>query len=268
MPGNELVLVDQAIDEEQRNRDARLADDKAFEYFACEQVLRDYELSQEELEYGLVGGGQDAALDGIYVFLGDTLITEDSELVSEDAASTKYDRGQKLTLELVQAKRQTSFTETAVDLASSSLGRLLDLTQEDADLLRLYSPEVVKRLGMFKTAWQRLSTSRPVLTVKFSYVARGDTSNVNSRVRVKADDLERQLERLVTGASAQVALWGAAELWASCNRAPSYSLKLPFLENATQGGSYVAVVRLQDYYDFITDVTGNLRRHIFDANVR
>src|SRR5437764_1211049 len=135
MPGNELVLVDQAISEEQETRDAPLPDDKAFEFFACEQVLRDYELSQEELEYGLIGGSQDAALDGIYVFLGGKLLTEDSELVSEDSASTKYDRGQKLSLELVQAKRQTSFTETAIDVVSSSLSRLLDLTEEDTDLL-------------------------------------------------------------------------------------------------------------------------------------
>ncbi len=208
MPGNELVLVDQAISEEQQSRDAPLPDDKAFEYFACEQVLQDYELSQEELEYGLIGGSQDGALDGIYVFLGDLLISEDSELVSDDSVPTKYERGLKLSLELVQAKRQTSFTETAIDVVSSSLGRLLDMNEEDADLLLLYSSEVVQRLRMFKTAWQRLSTSRPTLSVKFSYVTRGDTSNVNPRVRLKADDLERQLARLVPGADIHVALWG------------------------------------------------------------
>jgi hypothetical protein len=268
MPGNELVLVDQAISEEQQNRDAPLPDDKAFEYFACEQVLQDYELSQEELEYGLIGGSQDGALDGIFAFLGDLLLTEDSELVSDDSVPTKYERGLKLSLELVQAKRQTSFTETAIDVVSSSLGRLLDMNEEDADLLLLYSPEVVQRMRMFKTAWQRLSTSRPTLSVKFSYVTRGDTSNVNPRVKLKADDLERQLAKLVPGADIHVALWGAAELWEASSRAPSYTLRLPFLENATKGESHVAIVRLQDYYDFITDAAGNLRRHIFDANVR
>jgi hypothetical protein len=167
MSGNELVLVDQAIDEEQRNRDTPLRGDKAFEYFACEQVLRDYELSPEEIEDGVVGAGQDGAIDGIYVFLGSILLTEDSDLLGDDFVPTNYERGLKLSLELVQAKRETSFTETAIDLASSSLGRLLELTQDDSALLRLYSQEVVKRLRMFKTAWQRLSTRKPEPCHKF-----------------------------------------------------------------------------------------------------
>jgi hypothetical protein len=268
MPGNELVLVDQAIAEEQRNRDTPLAGDKAFEYFACEQVLRDYELSPEEIEEGVIGAGLDGAIDGIYVFLGSILLTEDSDLLSDDFVPTKYERSLKLSLELVQAKRETSFTETAIDLASSSLSRLLDLTQEDSALLRLYSQDVVNRIRMFKTAWQRLSTRRPELAIKFSYVTRGDTSNVNQRVTFKASDLENQLTRTVAGAKADVSLWGAAELWKSINCVPTYSLKLPFLENATKGGSHVGIIRLQDYYGFITDSDGNLRRHIFDANVR
>ena len=61
---------------------------------------------------------------------------------------------------------------------------------------------------------------------------------------------------------------GAAELWKRANTVPSYTTELVFQENATSGTSHVALVKLRDYMDFITGDQRDLRRHIFDLNVR
>jgi AIPR protein len=37
---------------------------------------------------------------------------------------------------------------------------------------------------------------------------------------------------------------------------------------ARESGSYVALTRLDDYYRFVTDENGNLRRYLFESNVR
>ncbi len=186
-PSNELVLVDNAIEEAQSARQTPLPGDIAFELFACEQLLRDYDLGTDEVEAGRVGAGLDAALDGVYVFLGDTLLSEDSEILSENAVAASFPRGQDLTLWLIQAKRAQSFTETAIDLASSSLARLLDLQQTEENLLQLYSAAVVQRVRMFTTAWQRLASRRPNLHVRLVYASRGDVTTINDRVQHKAD---------------------------------------------------------------------------------
>ena len=104
--------------------------------------------------------------------------------------------------------------------------------------------------------------------IRFTYVTRGRTDEINSKVEIKARDLERQFREVVTGATGWVEFVGAAELWKRANTIPSYTTELVFQENATSGTSHVALVKLRDYMDFLTDSQGDLRRHIFDLNVR
>ncbi len=84
MGNNELVLLDQVLEQRRAERSTPIADDDAFELFACEQALRDRDLSAEEVAEGIVGGGNDGGLDGVYVFLADVLLSEDSDVFQVD----------------------------------------------------------------------------------------------------------------------------------------------------------------------------------------
>lgn len=269
MPGNnDLVLVDQLLAERQSSRVEPLADDYAFELFACEHVLRDRDLSMDEVEAGVVGGGNDGGLDGVYVFLGDALLADDSEVFDEDFSAAKVSVGTPLTLVLVQAKRTESFAETAIDLVADSTRRLLDLGKPDADLRGLYSDALVDAVNRFRLAVQRLATRHPRLGLEFHYVTRGVVADANDKVRVKATDLGQQFSDLFSDASGEVRLLGASELWKLASSTPTYTLSLSYQENATSGSSHVALVSIRDYLDFLRDESGALRRHIFDWNVR
>jgi hypothetical protein len=265
---NELVLLDQVLDERQADRAEPLPDDEAFELFACEQVLRDFDLSLEEIAAGVIGGGNDGAIDGAFVFLGGSLLSEDSEIFEDGFSATSVSPGTELQLWLVQAKRETSFTETALDLVSSSTSRMLSLQELDEDLLALYSAGVCGRVGLFRNALRILAIRHVQVRVNFAYVTRGSTSTVNAKVLKKARDLETQWAGLLSHAEGRVRFVGAAELWESISAPPSYTLQLSYQENATSGSSHVALVRLGDYMTFLSDQAGGLRRHIFDWNVR
>jgi hypothetical protein len=178
---NELVLLDQILQQRQAERSEPLPDDRAFELLACENALRDFNLSTEEVEAGIVGGGNDGAIDGIYTFLGDEQLAEDSELFEEDYVPAKVSPGTRLLIWLIQAKRETGFTETAIDLVKSSTGRLLDLSESEDDLRLLYSEAVVERAGIFRTALQKLALRHPTVEVRYTYVTRGDTRNINAK---------------------------------------------------------------------------------------
>jgi hypothetical protein len=86
--------------------------------------------------------------------------------------------------------------------------------------------------------------------------------------QIKANDLERQFRDVMPGATGKTEFLGAAELWKRANEHPSYTMELTYQENATSGTSHVALVRLRDYLKFLGDEHGELRRHIFDWNVR
>lgn len=124
MSSNEVVLIDRYIHEAQRERDTPLRDDIAFELFAAQCSLRAENLSDEEIETGRIGGGRDGGIDAVYVFLDGALLDDDSEVFSEEFAASSVRKHVELDLRLIQAKREQSFSETALDLAASSLSRL------------------------------------------------------------------------------------------------------------------------------------------------
>ena len=268
MSNNTRVLLDQFLEQQKSERTTPLPDDKAFELFACEQVLKDSELSVDELSSGIVGGGNDGGIDGVYAFVNEQLIADDSDIFNSDFSASRLSRGVTLTLQLVQAKRGNSFTETAIDVVSSSTSRLLDLELNEEHLKTLYSPEIVERFALFRRALERLAVRHPSVHIEFSYATRGDKDTINTKVQQKATDLERQFSKTVTGATGAVSFLGADELWTSASAAPNYTLQLTYRENATSGSSHVALVSLRDYVAFLSDEDGNLIRHIFDWNVR
>ncbi|WP_052762051.1 AIPR family protein [Jiangella alkaliphila] len=268
MVNNELVLLDQVLVQREAERTTPIAADYAFELFACEQALRERELSSEEISDGVIGGGNDGGFDGIYALLNEAVLTEDSEVLAADFVATKYPARSKLELWLVQAKREESFSETAIEKASDSARRLLNLSEAEEDLLRLYSRAVVERISLFRKALRALATRRPTVTVWFVYASRGTTSDINAKVEIKGRDLQRQLAGVITGAEAHVEFLGAVELWQRVNSVPSYTSELEFQENVTRGNGHVALVKLRDYVKFLKDEDGTLRRYIFDWNVR
>jgi hypothetical protein len=69
----------------------------------------------------------------------------------------------------------------------------------------------------------------------------------------------------------EVRFLGARELLASARRAPTRTLTLALAENPVSSSGqvgFVGLVYLRDYFKFITDERRQLRRQIFDANVR
>ncbi len=265
---NELVLLDQVLQQRQRERDTPLRDDDAFELFACEQALRNRDLSAEEVAEGVLGGDNDGGIDGVFVFLGETALSEDSDVFQDDFVSSRVPTGVRLALDLVQAKREESFSETALDKVASSARRLLSLAEDDATLDQLYSPALVTRMRFFRDAFRRLATRHPQVDIRFMYIIRGRVETVNAKVAIKARDLEAQFRGVVSGVTASVEFLGAAELGRRINTVPSYTITLTCQENATSGGSDVAIVKLRDYMQFLCDERGALRKNIFDLNVR
>jgi hypothetical protein len=268
---NELVLLNKVLAQRQAQRAVPLRDDEAFELFAAEQALQPKGITTEDIAEGIVGGSNDGAIDAIYVFVAGTLLSEDSEILQKGFTPGRSLIGARLELWLVQAKQETSFSETAIEKVADATRRLLSLAADEEDLLQLYSATTVKLTGYFRTALDVLATRHPQVEINFIYATKGRTggaNSINTKVEIKARALEVQLSEVVTDAVGKVEFLGAAELWRRSNSIPSYTMELTYQENATSGNSHVALVPLRNYLDFLSDENGRLRQHIFDWNVR
>ncbi|WP_278314783.1 AIPR family protein [Lolliginicoccus levis] len=265
---NELTLLDAILKQRQTERPVSLRDDEAFEVFAAEQALLGKDLSPDEIAEGIVGSGNDGGIDAIYVFAGDALIADDSDVIGADFQPTNTPRGIQLELWLVQAKRETSFSESAIEKLSDSAARLLKIDSLESDLLELYSPSVVTRTGYFRKALQALAIRHPKVAIRFVYATRGRKVDINNKVAIKANNLEHRLANIVPGGEGSVEFLDATDLYRRVSTIPSYTSQLTYLESSTSERSHIALVRLRDYIKFLRNDDDSLKRHIFDWNVR
>ena len=110
-----------------------------FEFFSASQILKDYDLSDEEIENGIVGAGNDGGCDGIYIFLNKNLIMADQ---IEDIKASKESVIEML---IIQSKREYSFKEDALMKWKSISENLLSLSNSIEDYSKRYNEAVLDR---------------------------------------------------------------------------------------------------------------------------
>jgi hypothetical protein len=76
MAKNDVVLIDEIVDERLREVYPSNQCDEVFEFLAFEQVLKDFDLSREEIEAGWVDGRDDGGIDGFFVFVNGHLLQD------------------------------------------------------------------------------------------------------------------------------------------------------------------------------------------------
>jgi hypothetical protein len=262
MPSNDVVLLDTLLSEARATGPAELTNDQHFELFCAGQALKDFDLSTEDLETGRTGGGEDGGIDAFYSFVNGELLDEDTDLEVVKRSPT-------LKVFMVQATQAQSFQSTAFVKASVTVRKLLGLENEQEELEKQFSPPLVNRALVFRTALIELTRRHPSVSATFVLATKGSTANVHRAARIAAENLKRDLEEIVPNCSAEVIFLGARELLEEARRQPTYTLELKFTESPISGeDSYIVLSKLGDYFNFITDEGGQLRRYIFESNVR
>lgn len=269
MSTNAVVLLDELLKTRENERDGTpVPRDEAFELFSFEQALKNSELSPEEIAAGQVGGNDDGGIDGIYTFLNGNLIAADSEVLEDGFDASTVRREPDLELVVVQAKQTKSFAETPFEKLQTTFSEIFELAKTEEELREIFSSALVEGAEIFRKAWHRLSTRHPHIAVRVIYASKGDTGAINSKVHARADLICEYVTKMIPKAAARVEFLGARELVELAGQPKPYTLELSYRENATDVDSHVALVSLDDYFNFISDASGALRRYIFDWNVR
>lgn len=263
MAENEVIVLDSILQRQKIKTAPSLSDSEYFELFTFEQVLKNYELSYEELLYGRVGGGDDGGIDGFFCFVDDELLREDTEF--EDGMKSP-----RLEVFIFQAKTSTSFSETPIDHVISTIADLFDLSKDMEVLAKFYNAELIERAERFRKTYLDLAASHPILRLNYLYLSKGDTRKIHPKVQNKKGTLIETINKYFSQAHIKADFLGARELLDLSRVERSYTLQLNFLENYLSRGAdnYVVLSSLEDYFCFITDNERNLRRYIFESNVR
>jgi len=262
MPANDPILLEQILNQRKSEIAPTMNDSDFFELFVAEELLKDRAFSYDEISSGLVGGGNDGGIDGIWMFANGELVHEDSDI-------TGLKKNVDLELLIVQAKRSPSFGEDPINRLIAASEKLLDLSNALTDVTNIYNSGLLEKVELFRDTYRELAGRFPRLTIRYVYASLG--SEVHPNTNAKALDLMAKIPTLFSDAEPCFEFVGASELLEIARQQPKSSFTLQLAESPISGSgavAYICLVKLSDWYQFITSDEGSLRSDLFDANVR
>lgn len=263
MAKNDLVLLDSLVSKASSQFTTAKDSAEVLELFAFDQVLKDFDPSCDDLEAGWTDGSHDGGIDGFFVHIDGRIATPDSPKYAALKSPT-------IELSIFTVKSADTFTQQPVDSLITSLGELLDLGKSESELSYPYNEEVISQRKLFSQIYIELADRQPNLTIRICYCSRGDSNKVASPIRGRAGALKSLLKELFSNADVAIDFIGASELLEMARCQKDFSLRLPFVESylSREGKNYILLSTLSSYYRFISDSDGNLRRYLFESNVR
>jgi hypothetical protein len=269
----DVKVIDEILSEKHKELAPDLDDGEFFEFFAAQQILRNYASSPTDIQNGMVGGsgqkdgksGSDGGIDGFYLlvngrFISDVEAAEDLQTLKQNVA---------VDLILIQSTREQKFLMNRVLRMSEAVENILQLGREPKDFTENYNESLLDAIERFRTTHRVLAGKFPTINVSYFQVTKGDRANISADVKKKADGLEEKTKALLaTVTVAKFAFVGARELIELATKPPKTTSTLPFVDSMdSPKGGYAAFVKLSDFYKFITD-DGEMIDHLFDFNVR
>lgn len=262
---NNLLILDSILKEYKKLKSDSLTSAELFELFSCEQVLKDYSLSDEELSDGIIDGGNDGGIDAVYIFLNGQLCTE--EFLEEDNIANFKTNNTKLSLYIIQAKDSNSFKETVMKFILSTIKDFFNLDVRMSN--SVYKNELIEKRELFKRIFLELAAFHPQVEINISYCSKGFLDEVNEKINNTIAQIKAEILNTAISEVANVNLFGASELINLYRILPQYKLSLKFQSIMNLKDSYILLVKIRDYYEFLlNNESHKIREYLFESNIR
>jgi len=263
MTSNDPIILDSTIKQRKEEVGSDFSEEDFFEIFTFDQLLKDYELSYEDLCYGKVGDGNNGGIDGFFFFINE-------ELIKEEIDPTDFKRKPKLDLFIIQSKRSHTFSEDVFQKINTTIQDLFDLSKDMQKLVSFYNESIIEKASIFRNSYLSLASKHPKLNLNYFYASKGNKSEIHSKVKNEAKLVKDNTKKYFSGSKINLNFFGAKELLELSRIEKTYTLTLNFIENVLSKGedNYVLLTNLEDYYNFATDDNSNIRNYIFESNVR
>lgn len=262
MAKNDLLLIDSIIEERIAKKLPSEKKDEVFEFLVYEQVLKEYDLSVDEIRSGSVDGRNDGGIDAIYILIN-------GHLISDIKSSLLPKANANLEVYFFTCKHRDVFKQDPINSMCTSLQELLDFSKEDKQLDGQYNEEVLEKRNTFISAYRKVATILERLSIKVIFASRGDTKNeLGDNVEARGRQIETICRENFSGCDAKFEFWGSEEILAAYRKKADYSLILNVNECLSHGKQMVVLADLKEYFKFITYDDKKIRKYLFDSNVR
>lgn len=260
MTDNSEIILGQILTSKHHEIAPELSPEEFFEVFTAEQATKEYELSYEEIQAGVVDGEHDGGIDSFYTFVN-------GECIGEEVNFPLPKKNADIEVTIIQSKSASGFSEKPINNMISSLSHLLSLSQ-DYDALTQYNSEVKARAEIFRKSYRRLASKFPSLKINVFYACAKSTADIHPNTKLKADELVSRINSLFDEAEVTFEFLGAKELLNLARMKPTQTFELAFDQSLNGTSGYIALVKLPNFYQFLCGGGQEIRSDLFEANVR
>ncbi|HDX9578819.1 TPA: AIPR family protein [Bacillus pseudomycoides] len=247
--------------------------DSVFELFVAEQLLKDKDLDSDELENGIIGGSFDNGIDGMFIFANDELI-QSIEQVSN------FKNIKNIEVHFHQYKNNERISEDVVHKFNTATSNILNLSQELSPTS--WNIDLIEQVKLLRNLTIRSAVAHPEYKFIYRHISKGNRDNIYNEDRPNESYLDKvaTLKNTVEKSDYSNVLFdfdyiGVNELISLNRNEKQFSIALKLNENPialdfSDDGKrgYIASVNIKDYFKFITEESGELRKYLFDSNIR
>lgn len=260
MSGNAQQLLSDVLDQQRAEHNPHTSSEDFFEIFTAEQVLKDSDLSYEEIEAGIVDGEHDGGIDAVYCFVN-------GDLVYDDFDTSKYKKQVLIDLHIFQAKSASGFSESDINKIIATSNHLLKL-ETDYDKLPQYSDSVKAAFQRFRVTYRSLASRFPEVKISVHYSCKKAQDNVHDNLAIKCSDLKDSITKLFPEAVVSINLLTPTVLLALARKTKKQIFELRFKHDLSAENGYVVLSELSEFDNFLKTGTNSLRLDLFESNVR
>jgi hypothetical protein len=266
---NNTGMITECLNDFISENEITLSESDAFELYTLYLLNKKSNLSAEDLMSAVVDGSSDGGIDSFLLMVDEFVINSDEEL---EAITVKSDSTIKVVIG--QSKFNNKFSEDVVNKFFISMDSVWNLEIENDDLINIFNEQLVERIIWFRAIWRKAVIKGAQINIQFYYGCISNEIHQSDTFKAKKEKIIEQAKTQVHQAVVSFDLFSAEELLGLHSEKTEVHLELKFKEQPStidyEGSNigYIGVVKLPDYYDFITDSHGVIRESIFEENVR
>ena len=262
MAKNDIILIDSIISDRIGQRMPSADKGEVFEFLACEQILKDFDLTKDEILSGSVDGKDDGGIDSIFIFVNGNLLTDINDFSWPKCSC-------EISVFIITCKHHDTFAQEPLNNEYATVSEIFDLSKSDDDLKASYNEDVLMMRRLFSAAYIKTASYLDKLSFNFVYASRGDTQMIGENIYSRAEQIKDKMRSLFSNCVPNYLFFGSTEILLLYRKKPKYELNL--YHNGIisyKEECHIVLCNLKDFFTFITDDDGKLKKYLFDSNVR
>lgn len=263
---NTTIILNGCIKQFKEENDLSLADSEVFELFSLSQILKNEDISFENIMDSITDGGQDGGIDSI-------IILHNGECVESDT-DYKCNSSSIIRLIITQSKAEKSFKESTLDKLITSIPELFNLEAQKTDLTKRFNPQIIEKRDIFCDLWKKVIMSGGKIEVSLNYACLANDIEITSSFSSKQQQLVAICKNWLSTDSVDFTCYSSKELLSLFQTHRRSRSKLVFKDTplsvnySDSGLGYIGLVKISDYKKFLTLDDGRINDELFESNIR